>query len=323
MAAPPAKTPRLLAELRTHGGCAKTTLSKFLHTLHNRGLLAEGIGHGSERAIRDRIRADVESCASQMTPFGRLIKSMPSGVAEAPEIEYANPFALLWVVCSVSGCFWSLLNRDGQAPFRLVLYIDEICPGNPLRPDCTRLCQCVYWSFGDLPSNTLVQGGMWFLFTVLRTDIGNQIAGKLSGFMKKIMYVFPQQHGHSFQRGVLMSHGQSSKVVSASFSGFIGDEKALKEVIGIKGASGKKPCPTCSNVVRLVDPADRRGTSLVGLDCTDYSELVYHDDDSFFEMLDRLRHLHNSGASKAAISRMEIVFGVHYDEQNLLYDAYM
>ena len=312
-----------MAELRTHGGCTKTALAKILRTLHSRGVLGEGIGEGSERAVRGRIRQDVESTASQMTPFGRLIRTMPSGYDGMPEIEYVDPCALLWTVTNMSNSFWSLLNRPGQTPFRLVLYIDEICPGNPLRPQPTRLCQCIYWSFADLPSNILVQSGMWFLFCVLRTQVATEIAGKLSGLIKRILYVFFPRIGHSLHRGVLVGHGQDSKVVSAIFRGFIGDEKALKEILGIKGASGKKPCPTCSNLVRLVRPEDRAGTSLVGLECTDYSQLEYHTDESFFGLLDRLRDLKNGGSSKAAIKNMEIIFGMHYDEDNLLYDPYM
>ena len=90
-----------MAELRTHGGCTKTALAKILRTLHSRGVLGEGIGEGSERAVRDRIRQDVESTASQMTPFGRLIRTMPSGYDGMPEIEYVDPCALLWTVTNM------------------------------------------------------------------------------------------------------------------------------------------------------------------------------------------------------------------------------
>ena len=84
---------------------------------------------------------------------------------------------------------------------------------------------------------------MWFLFGVVRTEVVNRTRGKISGLMKQVLYMMFPQTGTSFSTGLLLSHGAESKIVQATFSGFIADEKALKEVFGTKGASGKKTVP--------------------------------------------------------------------------------
>ena len=105
MAAPPAKVPRLLAGLRTHGGCTKTALAKVLCSLRDEGLLNSDLAAGAERAVRERIATQIEDCAMQSTPFGKLIQRMPTGLDDVPYLEVVNPFAWLWALCNISACF--------------------------------------------------------------------------------------------------------------------------------------------------------------------------------------------------------------------------
>ena len=244
MAEPSTKRQRLYAELRSHGGCTKAALARILGTLNDEGLLRhDGQGQVSKRTARRRIHDEVEAIAKQDTPFGRVIQKMPTGLAKPSSIEVVNPFAFLFVMCGLSASFWGMLNRPGHAPFKLVLYVDEICPGNPLRPDPGRMCQCLYWTFADLPANVLVQAGMWLLFTTIRTKVVELLPGGISGLMRKVMHQFFPMTGPSFSRGILMSNAGESFVLSANFAGFIADEKALKEILGLKGASGKNHAP--------------------------------------------------------------------------------
>lgn len=323
----PCKRPRLLAQLRSHGGCTKSALAHILHTLHDQGLLSGELGGGSERRIRERTQEQIEACAKQSTPYGRVIQQMPTGLDDFPMLDYIHPLALLWVLCAMSSHFFAMLTegRENAMPFKLVTYVDEIAPGNPLRHEQTRLCQCLYWIFADLPSHIVVQSGLWCVFTVVRTTIVNRMPGKLSGLMKRVLFAFFPKHNRapSLARGILVCHGGRSAVVSARFSGFVGDEKALKEIVGLKGAGGTKCCPTCSNVVRFLDADARHGTSLVGLDCSNYELLNYHTNQSFYDMVDRLKQAKRDGLPKTRIAQMEQIFGLHLDEDNICFDTDM
>ena len=323
--APPPKRTRLLAELQHRGKCTKSGLANILACLQEQGLLANEAGAGHERTLRGRIQRDVESAAQRRTPYGKLIKKMHVGAGI--DIEYVDPLAYLYVLANESDGFYNLLvtGRDAVLPFKLVIYIDEVCPGNPLRPEKSRTTQAIYWTFADLPANILVQSGMWLLFSIVRSSIVSEIPGKVSGLMRKVLRAFLPETGPSLSKGILVScsSNNSSRVVRANFSGFIADEKALKEILGIKGASGPKPCPPCSNVVRFLDAAARRGTSLVGLDCADPSLFRYHNKESFYSMVDKLRAMRAVGCTKTALEKMEQMLGLNYDEANVVYDDYL
>ena len=62
---------------------------------------------------------------------------------------------------------------------------------------------------------------------------------------------------------------------------------------------------------------------LVGIECADYALLQYHTNDTFYEMIDRLRAARLGGVTKAALARMEQAFGLHADEHNMLFDHHL
>ena len=48
--------------------------------------------------------------------------------------------------------FFELFGSRQGPEAKIVLYIDEVCPGNPLRPEKSRTTQAVYWAMADLPT---------------------------------------------------------------------------------------------------------------------------------------------------------------------------
>ena len=108
------------------------------------------------------------------TPYGTLVKVLeaeqeprPEAPAAAPpeyiKIKYACPFALLWLLCASSENFFNLLCTTGLKPQpslgtgdqpvgRLVIYFDDVMPGNLHRPDKGRKYMALYWSLLDWPS---------------------------------------------------------------------------------------------------------------------------------------------------------------------------
>ena len=70
------------------------------------------------------------------------------------EVVVVNPMAYLWVAIKAGGGFLKYLltrlDRTGNSadkPWRLVVYADEIVPGNPLAVSNSRKVYAMYWSF--------------------------------------------------------------------------------------------------------------------------------------------------------------------------------
>lgn len=163
---------------------------------------------------------------------------------------YLNPFALLFTLCNISQQFFHMLRNVaiGIKPLRIIIYLDGINPGNPLAPDPQKLLQAIYWTFAELPHWFLTRKDAWFCFSLVREIWAEELQGQISELARLILLVFFGEHGSAFQKGVVVSHGGESFVCSATFAGFLADEKGLKQVFGITGQAGNVPCINCLNV---------------------------------------------------------------------------
>ena len=286
-----AKRVKVEQKLLSTGACTRGGLIACLAHLEEVGLLVEGACGSTGRQMRREVQRAIESHSRAKTPYGTVVQTMDLGTKELQRWEYVNPFAYLYHLTSISPPFAELMSEcigNGSKPLRLILYIDEIDPGNPLRPDYGRATQDIYWCFADWPQWALQRSAIWMVFGILRTSLMVDLPAGASGLMRSIMNIFFPAEGTSFLAGCLIKKGSASIVLRANFAGFMADEKALKEIMLVKGASGTKCCPTCKNLVNRLDvPEDH--LYLVGLDCTDVTALDFHTNDAFFEMVDRLR----------------------------------
>ena len=89
----------------------------------------------------DRLDAD--------TPYGPIGKVLRFG-EEA--VQYICPLALLWMMASASEGFgkFFLDCLDGDAG-DVILYLDDVRPGNVLRPDPGRVYYSIMWSLAQYP----------------------------------------------------------------------------------------------------------------------------------------------------------------------------
>ena len=180
-------------------------------------------------------------------------------VKDAANWEYCSPAAYLHYISTLNPTFGDLMRaslRPGQ-PATVVLYVDEICPGNPFRPDKARKLQAVYWCMLEWPQWLLSRSAMWPVFGLLRSKIVDTIPGRLSSFMSKVLEICFVDVGqrYSLVLGVqLVCSERQVWTFRCQYGGTIADEKALKEFHDYKGAAGIKPCMDCGNLVHSVDP---------------------------------------------------------------------
>lgn len=318
-ATPQTKRQRLAAEIASATG-TKIAAARVLKLLSDRCLLADGVAASSERSVRDDARKGIKLASDTDTIYGPVISKLHFGPLC---VEIANPFAYLHVLCQQSASLYRAIFPSGHVNRGIVVYIDEVRPGNPLRPEKNRLTQCVYWTFCDFDDHVLCRADGWFLATVLLSTTMDQVPGKASGFMRALLNVFFPAEGTSFATGVVLSNGNDCNVLTCHFAGFLGDEKALKEVWCLKGASGSRPCITCTNLIQFVDESARNGTNLQGMDCWDMRKLRRTSDAEVFDMADRLKALHDGGCTKIAMARLEQMLGMTYDPHSILYDLHL
>ena len=169
---------------------------------------------------------------------------------------------------------------------------------NPLRPDKGRTMQCVYWTFLELPDYVLQHVDGWFLFGALRSTVADEYGG-ISKLIKHILLLFFVEGPQNFSTGVFMFAGQDQILCRAKFGGLLCDEKASKEVLSLKGASGTKPCSTCKNVARGVNVSLLADNYLIGIECADYGRMDFHTNESFWQMIDLI------SAAKPAMNKKQ------------------
>lgn len=320
----PPKRARLLADLRAIRGCTRSALAQVLSRLQAEGELPSNLGCGAPRTIRHRVASAVDSVLNIETPYGPLLQQFPMKFDGDHQVFCVNPSAFLYHLASLSADFFDILSALGHPPLglRVMIYIDEVCPGNPLRPSKSRTTQCIYWSIAELPSHLLVQSRMWFLFTVVRSSVVSSSTGGVSALMKHTLHTFFPSDGTGLQRGVAIVNDNRHHLVRARFGGFVADEKALKETFSLKGASGSKPCLTCSNVVRLIAPEALQESNLVNMSCCAASSLVYHTKASVLQMVDRVRAAREHNMPQAQISKLEQACGITFDPDGVLADQH-
>lgn len=101
---------------------------------------------------RQDIRASRDVAVQQQTPYGPLhqqIKVMPGNI----ELEVQHPFAMLYHCSLKSAALSKLIAATAEKqpptlmdPWHLVLYADEILPGNQLAYKHSRKFWGIYWS---------------------------------------------------------------------------------------------------------------------------------------------------------------------------------
>jgi hypothetical protein len=228
---------RELVQCSTHTGLVQT-----LAALHSRGRLRDGALNFKPRQLAKELTKAKKMHSDLITPYGRVVQQMELESERMPLWEYCNPMALIWYLASLSSAFFDLMadtitDAVGNR-LHVILYIDAVIPGNPLRHDKGRSLEAIYWAFAEWPAWLLARSGAWPIFGVLRTSIATALPGGISQLMANVLRTFFPSDAHSMSAGIIISHDGRSINCRADFGGYLADEKALKEINDCKGASG-------------------------------------------------------------------------------------
>lgn len=305
----------------------KNALGKALISLHESGFLDRELLRANdgdevlaERTVRERFQEAAAQHGLTDTPYGQILQDMTLETTDGPlQWKYVNPFAFLHHVCNISKTFGAvLLDHLAGRRTNIIFYFDETQPGNILRPDKARSFMAVYWTFRELPEYLRHRIIGWFPFGFMKESNMAKLPGGASNLAARVLRIFFSSNGFSFETGCRCIVDGNDVYITATFAGFLCDEKGLKQVLDVKGASGHKPCCYCKNLCGRKAAIPENHDYFVGLDCCSHYKLDLHSDDTFWQMVDALK-ARRPRVTRKEFEQLQQVFRVNWCDDGLLF----
>lgn len=230
-----------------------------------------------------------------------FVKNEYSRVAHSLELPLQSGGVWKWDTCradlliryfvEASNAFKRALteaaSRAGTDPLRLILYLDEVVPGNVLRPENHRKFWAVYVGIADLGQAELTHEEFWLPVAIIRSSVVQGIKGGLSNTMRCLLRSILMAPANLAGAGMAIDL-DGPKLLRFNMSEVIADESALKSLWGTKGASGTKPCFYCSNCVSISSNLAEEDARLIDARCADANRFVLYRDKDLWKAHDNL-----------------------------------
>ena len=249
MAEPPSKTQKVI--------CLRGKLPYLSHSALA-AVCRESQLNPLPDADRNFIRHARNSVAKQQTPYGPMfvVEKLPAADGgDDIEVSIINPPAYLWAA-SHKKQYAALLSRTAArhppsplTPWHILLYTDEVTPGNVKKADNHKKTWAVYWAFLEFGGDALAKEDFWGTAATTRTSTVHNIEAGIGAIIKLVMrkmLIGPQSFSSS---GINLTVDGRSLRVFAVFCGLVADEAAIHAVWMCKGAAGTKLCLLCLNIV--------------------------------------------------------------------------
>ena len=249
-----AKRQRVLAKVAAVSKTTDSALARVLASLSEEGILdAEAAGDCNN--LRREISSGIAAHNKADTPYGRVVQTLQ--VTPEFACPFVNPFAIMWHLCTLSAAFADLVRCHlTQRCCRVVMYADELRPGNVLRPDRGRQVWGIYWTWLEWPSSVRQQETGRLVACTLRTVELHQV-------IRAILHVFWSCDAFNFQTtGIRCPRPLGPVHLRGTLAGILADEKGLKDMFCVKrgfrhkalphvhehcGAAGSTPAPVFEN----------------------------------------------------------------------------
>jgi hypothetical protein len=214
----------------------------------------------------------------------------------------------------------SVAHRAGPrgTPLHLIFYVDEITPGNILRPENKRKFAAFYFSFKEFGPELLCRAEMWMPLAVLRSSVIHEVRGGLSNCVRILLRAFFIGPCTFASTGVPLALDEPA-LLFCKFGNLLADEAAIKATWLSKGAAGLKPCLVCKNVMMLGSDLVQGQRYLVEASCDDFARFDVSSDEDIFQAFDNLKRQHGTG-TKAYFEKLEKACGFVYHPDAILAD---
>lgn len=279
---------------------------------------------------RRDVRSVRDSIMNQMTPYGPLKRHISVPLVSGAVRQFATvcPFAMLWVGAQTLH-FRALLNAvitrrpsTPDKPWHIVLYSDEVTPGNNLKASNHKKLQGVYWSILEF-EEALCKEDFWLTITVIRSSLTDDVDGGMSSIAARLILTFFDEDGLDFRTaGVDLTEFGLGRIW-LTFGVMMSDEAALHAMFSCKGAAGNKNCMLCMNIVNskwkcaeLLDAA----SFFKAFDTVyDERDLILHTKDTIFTICDKLETA-KEHLGITAFREKQTEVGFNYSPHGIIFD---
>ena len=200
-----------------------------------------------------------------------------------------------------------------ERPWRMVMHMDEITPGNPLHLESHKKVTAIYSSFVEL-EGALRYEEAWMVNGCVRTTAASNILGGLSAIIKELLRAMFCGVDSVRCAGILIP-GDCPRLLFAKLHVFIGDEAANKALWGHKSSSSFRPCLNCKNVVQFLAEHD---DYLVDTSCTHRASFDRNSDADVWRDYDALADAVAGGCTKAHLKTLEKAHGMNFCPHGLI-----
>ena len=320
-----AKLRRLNDFRRSKPHCSASALAQILADIKKNGL-PEITDRNQMRVARDLV-----TCSD--TAYGTILQIMDcdDGREGFKKIPVANPFASLCKALEENESFRRFMKErleehppSPEKPWLIILYSDEVTPGNPLATMNERRFQSIYWSFLEFGPNALSHEESWFVVMTEFSNLIKDLPGGLSQAFAAVIKLFFQPDGfHMMDGGINVTIDGVSIRLFAKIGVIIQDGGAHKAVWQSRGDGASKFCLLCKNMFTdMSNVVDEDGTHLLRCNVISLDELEASTDK---ELRNNARYLetmvHNTGP--ADFVQLQQAIGLTYAPHGLLLDRYL
>ena len=271
------------------------------------------------------------------TPYGPISieKEVPEVGGGSMRIRMASPLALLFFVFLNCAPFAGFMEQRLAAcpssienPWHVILYCDEVHPGDQLGGKKLRKFHAIYMSFKEFGQAALAHEDLWFTIATVRTQVVNKIPGGMSRVFSLVLRELFVD-GPLADVGLQLEHANGRKHrLFANLGYFIQDGAAHKQTWHCKGDAGCKLCVLCRNVFSLAsevvgeDVVGEDGESMLCCNVKKYNEIDLATGEDLRWSVRRLNELHDD-PSVTDFEVREKALGFTWSPYNILADPAM
>ena len=265
-------------------------------------------------------RQDIQShLAATLNEVSDIVK-LP--MQDGTEFEWTVGSAdkLLRYVAGRSETFNALLSRAvasaGGEPLRMILYMDEVTPGDALALWHGSKFWAMYFIFLDFGPDMLQCEALWLPIAVLKHDTCVGVDGGLSCAVRLLLRHMLLGPGGLARQGAGVQLGGAQKLVRARLVHLLADMDAHRALWLYTGASGYRPCMRCANIcMKKGRPAPGEFSIL----CSRWAHFAPQTDEDVWKLFDDLG-VQKATLGKTAYKALETKKGLHYHPLGLLAD---
>ena len=162
-------------------------------------------------------------------------------------------------------------GNDPDRPWHLVVYCDELTPGNALKLNNKKKLNAYYVCILELEPWLRSMCEAWIPIGVLRSSRAKTIIGGWTFLMRQLMELLLLGDLGVSHAGVHLQLQGTSRLVFFKVHGFIGDTPALAQIWGSMGCNANVPCFACLNLTRHAANLSAYSACLADTACYDNS----------------------------------------------------